>query len=101
MIGAAVKRVDVWRARAAPGVVQVLTGREAAEQARPLRPYLRIPDFKICEQPCLATDKVRFVGQAVAAVVAESRYLAEDALDAIEVEYEPLPAVTEARAALE
>jgi carbon-monoxide dehydrogenase large subunit len=93
--------VDTLPAREAPGVVAMLTGAEAAEHARPLRPNLRTPTFKACELPCLATDKVRFVGQPVVAVVAESRYLAEDALDLIQVEYEPLPAVVDARTALE
>ena len=44
---------------------------------------------------CLAADKVRYVGEGVAVVVADSRYLAEDALELIEVEYEPLPAVVD------
>src|SRR5919198_2880224 len=98
---ARLESVDPRSALERPGVTAVLTGAEAAGQARPLRPRLGVPSFKLCELPCLATDRVRFVGQAVAAVVAESRYLAEDALDSIAVEYEPLPAVTDARRALE
>lgn len=50
---------------------------------------------------CLATDKVRFVGEPVAAVAATSRYLAEDALECIEVDYDPLPVVTNARRAMQ
>jgi 2-furoyl-CoA dehydrogenase large subunit len=50
---------------------------------------------------CAATDKVRFVGEPVAVVVARSRYLAEDAADAVGVEYEPLPAVVDVERALE
>ncbi len=95
------RRVNGARALECPGVVAILTGAEAARQARPLRPYLDLPGFKTCEFPCLATDKVRFVGQPIAAVVAESRYLAEDALELIEVDYEPLPAVMDARQAVE
>ena len=49
---------------------------------------------------CLAVDKVRYVGEGVAVAVADSRYLAEDALELIEVEYEPLPAVVDPERAL-
>ncbi len=94
-------RVDASPALGLPSVAAVLTGAQALAQARPLRPKLGVPNFKIVEEPCLATDKVRFVGQALAAVVAQDRYLAEDALDAIEVEYEPLQAVVDARRAVE
>ena len=52
-------------------------------------------------QAVLATDKVRFQGQEVAFVVAEDRYSARDALELIDVEYEPLPAVVDARRALD
>ena len=52
-------------------------------------------------QAVLATDKVRFQGQEVAFVVAEDRYAARDALELIDVEYEPLPAVMDARRALD
>jgi carbon-monoxide dehydrogenase large subunit len=98
---ARVRDIEAQRALEQPGVVAVLTGAEAARESRPMRPRLGVPGFKACEQPCLAVDKVRFVGQAVAAVVAESRYLAEDALDFVEVDYEPLPAVVDARQAVE
>ena len=50
---------------------------------------------------CMATDKARFVGEPVAAIVARDRYIAEDALDLIEVDYEPLPAVVDPERALE
>ena len=52
-------------------------------------------------QAVLATDKVRFQGQEVAFVVAEDHYAARDALELIDVEYEPLPAVVDARRALD
>jgi CO/xanthine dehydrogenase Mo-binding subunit len=51
-------------------------------------------------QYAIATDRVRYVGEPVAAVVAESRYIAEDAIDLIEVEYEKLPAVVDPREAI-
>jgi aerobic carbon-monoxide dehydrogenase large subunit len=94
-------KVDVTRARQAPGVALVLTGRDAAALTAPLRPKLHIPNFKVCEMPCLATDRVRYSGQAVAAVVAQDRYLAEDGRELIDVEYDPLAAVVDARRAVE
>ena len=59
-----------------------------------------IPSFLPYLQYPLAKKKVRYVGEPVAVVVAESRYLAEDALELIQVEYEPLPAVADIRSAL-
>src|SRR5439155_1143172 len=59
------------------------------------------PSIVACLQPPLARDKVRYVGEPVAFVVAESRYLAEDALEAMEVDYDPLPTVADARRAVE
>ncbi|HYY87666.1 MAG TPA: xanthine dehydrogenase family protein molybdopterin-binding subunit, partial [Chloroflexota bacterium] len=93
--------VDLRHALAVPGVHAVLTGVDAAHVAKPLRPKLGIPGFKVCELPCLAIDRVRFQGQPVALVAAGSRALAEDALERIDVEYQPLPAVVDARKAIE
>jgi carbon-monoxide dehydrogenase large subunit len=87
--------VDARGALAAPGVVAVLTGEEAAGRARPIRAELSAPGYKATSWPVLARVKVRFVGEPVAAVVASDRYRAEDALDRIRVRYEPLPAVTD------
>lgn len=90
--------VDAAAARQLPGVVAVITGAEAAELCD------EMPDFNPppCKHPwrCLAADKVRYVGEGVAVVVAESRYVAEDARDLIEVEYDVLPAVPSAKAAM-
>ena len=85
---ARIRSIDVAAAEKLPGVLGVLTGDEVAAQTIPL------PSFP--EQwggHCMAVGKVRFTGQAVAAVAATSRYVAEDALESIEVDYEPLPAV--------
>ena len=81
--------IDTSKAKELPGVILVMTGAEAAEQTGPLPCFANPP----VPQYCIATDRVRHVGEAVAAVVAEDRYIAEDALDLIEVEYDPLPAV--------
>ncbi|MBO0746432.1 MAG: xanthine dehydrogenase family protein molybdopterin-binding subunit, partial [Candidatus Dormibacteraeota bacterium] len=90
---ARITRIDTSAAEAMPGVVAVVTGQEAAELCDPMPDFGPAPDKHVFR--CLAQDKVRYVGEGVAAVVAESRYLAEDACDLIEVDYEPLPAVVD------
>lgn len=89
--------VDTSEADAVDGVDLVLTGEQAAKRTGPLPTFSSPPT----EQYCIAKDRVRHVGEAVAAVVAEDRYVAEDALELIEVEYEELPPVVDARDALE
>src|SRR5918912_404376 len=96
---ARIKSIDVEEARKLPGVVAVVTGAEAAELCAPMPDFGPAPDKHVWH--CLAVDKVRFVGEGVAAVVAENRYIAEDARDLIQVEYEPLPPVVDPEAALE
>src|SRR5262245_31181591 len=85
--------VDVRDAVNSPGVACVLTGAQATVLSRPLRSLIPLP----VEVPyyCLAHDNVRYVGEPVAAVAATSRYLAEDALEKIAVEYESLPAAVD------
>ncbi len=88
--------VDVDDARARPGVVAVFT---AADLGLP--PYEGLMEVNArCVRPPLAQDKVRFVGDAVAVVVAETRGAAADAAEAVIVDYEPLEAVADAEAAL-
>jgi aerobic carbon-monoxide dehydrogenase large subunit len=95
-------RVGAVRAEAAlalPGVVAVVTADDLGDIGRiPVRLGSR-PRVVACLQPPLARDRVRYVGEPVAAVVAGSRYLAEDALDLVEVDYDPLPAVPDVRRA--
>src|ERR1700678_374744 len=96
--------VDVSEARALPGVVAVLTGAELEAMTVPGPDPLMalfgaagpIPEYTL-----LATDKVRFMGDPVAIVVAESRYLAEDGCELVDVEYDDLPAVVTAAYALD
>ncbi len=83
--------IDARRAAALPGVIRVMTGAEIAKVTGPTASFSSPPVV----QHCVAVDKVRHVGEAVAAVVAESRYVAEDALDLIDVEYEMLPVVSD------
>ncbi len=87
--------IDARDAEAMPGVVKVYTGSQLKGLVAPI-PTAWIPpesDLKMVEHPVLAYDRVRYAGDGVAMVVAESRALAEDALDAIRVDYEALPAV--------
>ena len=88
---------DVSAALRMDGVVGVVTGEDVARFTRPFPVGVTAP----VHYYCAATDKVRFVGEPVAVVVARSRYLAEDAADAVGVEYEPLPAVVDVERALE
>ena len=94
---ARIKSIDVSRARALPGVVAVMTGADVAKVTGAMPCFANPP----VEQRCVALDRVRHVGEPVAIVAAESRYIAEDALELIEVEYEALPAVVDPEAAIE
>ena len=97
-------RLGAVRAKATlalPGVVAVVTGEDLGAIGRiPTRLGHRIGSVECLQLP-LAREKVRYVGEPVAVVVAQSRYLAEDALDLMEVDYEPLATVTDARRAVE
>ena len=81
--------------RAAPGVVAVFTGADTGGALKPIPCAWLVPnaDLKVADVPCIARDVVRYVGDFVAVVVAETCYQAQDALDLIDVDYEPLPAV--------
>jgi carbon-monoxide dehydrogenase large subunit len=92
---ATILRIDTTSAQAAPGVVAVFTADDVAEHYRPVIPFSRMPNYYATPIVALATKKVRYVGEAVVAVIAEDRYLAEDALELIEIEYAPLGAVTD------
>ncbi|TAJ85252.1 xanthine dehydrogenase family protein molybdopterin-binding subunit, partial [bacterium] len=97
---ARISSLETDAARQHPGVVAVVTGAEIKDQIGPLptsggNETLRVPKHYV-----LAVDKVCYVGDGVAAVVAEDRYAARDALDLIRVEYEPLPVVSDAEKAL-
>jgi 3-oxo-Delta1-steroid hydratase/dehydrogenase large subunit len=100
---ARIKSIDFTEAKKMPGVVEVVTGEEAKRWMALPSTLVSRPGEKpeVWASHCIATDKVRFVGEAVAAVAAESRYIAEDALERIVVEYEPLPPVVDAERALE
>jgi carbon-monoxide dehydrogenase large subunit len=102
---AKIKKIDIEAARNLEGVIAVYTGKNLVEgthfsAACGAMPCGWVPpDTKVPTHHALAVDKVYHVGIGVAAVVAESPYIARDALDLIEVEYEPLPSVVDAKAA--
>jgi 2-furoyl-CoA dehydrogenase large subunit len=81
--------IDANAALAMPGVRAVLTGEDVKRWAAPFVVGVKAP----MQHWCLAVDKVRYAGEPVAVVVAEDRYIAEDALEHVRVDYEPLPAV--------
>lgn len=98
---AKVGRIDTAKAQAMPGVVRVLTAADLAPVVAPWRPlHNRFPTMQAPEQSALATDRVRFQGEAVAAVLATSRALAEDACEAIDVDWTPLEQIGDVAAAL-
>ncbi len=89
---ARIKRVDVSEAKKAPGVIAVYTGADIKDKVVPVPCAWNVPncDLKVPAHPLLAYDKVRYVGDGVAMVVADSRAAARDALDLIDVDYDTL-----------
>lgn len=86
---ARINGIDATEAEKLPGVHGVLTGMDVKEMSEPFPVGVPVPPkYYSC-----AVDRVRFVGEPVAVVVADTRYIAEDALDLIKVDYEPLPVV--------
>ncbi|KAE8765909.1 xanthine dehydrogenase family protein molybdopterin-binding subunit [Georgenia thermotolerans] len=89
--------IDATEALNIPGVVAVVTGEDCKAQ---MNPCMNFGPTTIPQYP-LAVDKVRYYGEAVVAVIADSRYIAEDGVDALKVEIEELPPVVDPMAALE
>lgn len=96
---ARIRSIDCEAARAAPGVVAVFTGADLEGCVKPLLATSRMANYHATPLVPLAQGKVRYVGEPVVAVVAESRYLAEDALELIEIDFEALPVVIDPEAA--
>jgi aerobic carbon-monoxide dehydrogenase large subunit len=97
---ARLRSLDTAAAAAQPGVVAVVTGRDPLVAGRGVRARSALPGYVETEQPVLAWPTVRHVGEAVAAVVGADRYAVEDAAGLVAVDYQPLPAVVDALAAL-
>jgi CO/xanthine dehydrogenase Mo-binding subunit len=93
-----ITRIDVSAAEAVDGVYGTLTGEEVAALTDPFFQISSVPGANIKDYS-LAVGKVRYVGEPVVAVVAETRELARDASELVEVDYEPLPALVDARKA--
>ena len=91
---ARISRLDISAAQQAPGVAAVFVGEDMRKLCNPVSTSLAF-GVKFPEFYPLVTDKVRFVGDLVAMVVADSRYAAEDACDLVEVDYDALPAVAD------
>jgi carbon-monoxide dehydrogenase large subunit len=99
---AKIKRVDTSAARAMPGVVAVFSGQDFKDEQGSLPCAWPVTaDIVIPAHPAMAVDEVRYVGEAVAVVVARDRYAAADAVAAIDVDYEALPPVLDIRTALD
>jgi len=97
---ARIRAIDCSAARAAPGVVAIFTADDLDDLVRPVVATSRMPNYYATPILPLARGKVRFVGEPVVGVIAESRYAAEDALELIAIDYEPLPLVTDPETAI-
>jgi len=98
---ARLRKIDRSAAERAPGVVAVVVGEDVRGILGMVPTASALPELKVPPHPPLAIEEVNHVGEPVAVVVAEDRYRARDAVDLIEVDYEPLPAVTDPEKALE
>src|SRR5947207_15794622 len=87
--------IDAAAALAMPAVACVVTGEDAKRWTRPFAVAVKTA----MQHWCLAVDRVRYVGEPVAVVLAQDRHLAEDALERISVEYRPLPVILDPEAA--
>lgn len=95
---AEIKSINTKKAAALPGVIAVFTGQDLIDGGVGKLPCgWLVPDCKVPDRWPLTVDKARHVGDGVACVVAEDRYIAEDAVNLIEVDYKPLPASVDAR----
>jgi aerobic carbon-monoxide dehydrogenase large subunit len=97
---ARIRSISVSKARSAPGVLAVVVGEDIRELIGAVPCAAQIPDMKPAPRPVLAIDRVRFVGEAVAAVVAADRYALRDALDLVDVDYDPMTPVVDPEKAL-
>src|SRR5919206_1069557 len=96
---AEIRGIDAQAALAIPGVVAVFSGQDLAEFVRP-QPTEELPEHRVLRRYPLSRDHARFVGDLVAVVLADDPYAAADAAEQLQVDYEPLPAVTDVEAGL-
>src|SRR5581483_8536016 len=95
---AKINSINIDAAKSAPGVVAVYTGSDVEGRVGYVPCAAALPDLKVPKYPVLALDKVIFVGQPIAAVVATDKYKARDAVDLIEIDYDPLDVVSDVEA---
>ncbi len=95
-----IRKVDLRRARAHPGVVGAFAARDLTEIQRPL-PVIPVEGMRAADHLPLADREVHYVGEPVAVVLAEGAYAARDAADLVDVDYDPLPAVVDLERAVE
>lgn len=100
LASARIRSIDVSAAAQAPSVVAVFTAADLEGSCTPMNPRMTTPGLLAPDRPIIAGDVVRFVGEGIAAVVARSRYEAEDAVELIVADLDPLPAVSTIDAAL-
>lgn len=91
---ARLEKIDSEAARALPGIVDVITGQDLAGKLKPLE-SMGFPGMKQAPRLLLASEKVRYIGDPVAVILAENRSVAEDARDLLEIDYTPLESVTD------
>src|SRR5258707_13992618 len=96
---AGIRSINTKQAEAAPGVVAVFTGKDT-EKVGPVPCGASLPGLRVPHHHVLAMDRVYFLGHPVAVVVATDRYIARDAAELVEVDYEPLQAVTDPEKAI-
>jgi aerobic carbon-monoxide dehydrogenase large subunit len=93
LASARINSIGAERARRAPGVAAVFVAADLAGTCAPMRVHLTTQGAIAPDRPIIASDRARFVGEIIAAVVAESRYRAEDAVELLEPDLDPLPPV--------
>jgi aerobic carbon-monoxide dehydrogenase large subunit len=96
-----INSIDTSAARDLEGVVTVLTGEDVTNLMKPLVTDHELPPHRHLERYPITSDKARFAGDAVAVVIADDSYVARDAAELVQVDYDPLPAITDPRKALE
>lgn len=96
---ARIKGIDTSAASKLPGVTAVYVGKDVVDVG-PVPCGASLPGLKVPHHHILAQDRVYFVGHPVAVVIASDKYIAKDAADLVEVDYEPLPAVTDPEKAM-
>jgi carbon-monoxide dehydrogenase large subunit len=97
---ALISQIDVSAAKQLDGVIDVLTGDNMAAFLPPIYPDLPLTGYQVVRRQLVCQDRVRYVGDIVAVVLAENSYIAEDAVELVDVTYESLPVVSTAQASL-